>query len=119
MDPSPLNAQVSGLYIKGRKPSGPTINEVNRICLIIGNTHENAIKHIERARRGGIKAIGIKDSGGLSNYDEAIIGFELMRDKDYLNEDFIRQVAQFGALVSSGKADNLLVNVSRLITWRQ
>lgn len=64
VDPSPLNAQVSGLYIKGGRPSGPTINEVNRICLIIGNTHENAIKHIERARRGSIKAIGIKDSGG-------------------------------------------------------
>ena len=75
---------------------------------------KDAIKQIEKARRSSIKAIGIKDSGGLLNYDEAIIGFELMRDKDYLNEDFIRQVAQFNALVvNGGKADNLPVGISK------
>ena len=114
VDPGPLNAQVAGLYTRGAKSSRPTINEVKRIGFIIGSTHENTIRQIEKARRSGIKVIGIKDSGDLSSYDEVIISFDLMRDKDYLNEDFIRQVAQFDALVvSGGETANLLINVSK------
>ncbi|WP_291765842.1 four-carbon acid sugar kinase family protein [Caldivirga sp. UBA161] len=113
VDPGPLNAQVAGLYVKGRL-SKPTINEVKRVCFIIGSTHENTIKQVERARRSSIKVISIKDSGDLSSYDEVIITFDLMRDRDYLNEDFIKQVAQFDALVvSGGETANLLINISK------
>ncbi|ABW01751.1 four-carbon acid sugar kinase family protein [Caldivirga maquilingensis] len=113
VDPGPLNAQVAGLYVKG-KLSKHTINRVERVCFIIGSTHENTIRQIERAKRNGIRVINIRDSTDLSSYDNVIISFDLMKDKDYLNEDFIKQAAQFDALVvSGGETANLLINVSK------
>jgi uncharacterized protein YgbK (DUF1537 family) len=113
VDPGPLNTQVSRLYVKG-KLRKPSINEVKRICFIVGSTHENTIRQIEKARRSGIKVINIKDSNSLQSYDEVIVSFDLMKDRDYLNEDFIRQVAQFDALVvSGGETANSLINMSK------
>ncbi len=114
MDPGPLIAEVARVYLKVKDLALPDIKVKGNIAFVVGSTQPQTIKQIEYARKYGINVKKINDLGENLKGD-VVIHFDLMKEKEYLNDSFINLLNNYDAIfVSGGETGNILYDISRI-----
>jgi len=112
VDPGPLNAKVSELTV-GASPVRHRAC-ANSVLFIVGSTHENTIRQVERAREAGIRVINLNDVKNTQwGGGDLIIKFDLLRDIEMVNEYLVKLALDFDAvMLSGGETANLILSIA-------